>query len=72
MFKSLEERKREKLKNAIKQGQIQDEMNYQEWQELKTLADNVLAGQPGAYEQVIIESNQFAELKYVFPLKDHL
>ncbi|SEM73307.1 Protein of unknown function [Mesobacillus persicus] len=66
----LAERKRERFASAIEQAKQQDEKDYREWQELKSLADAVLSGQPEAYKKVVAESSEFADLPYQFHIHD--
>ncbi|WP_449540100.1 DUF4236 domain-containing protein [Ferdinandcohnia sp. Marseille-Q9671] len=70
IIKKLAQRKKEKLKHAIQQAKLQDQSDYQEWQELTTMANAVLAGQSRAYQKVITESSEFEELSYDFHVHD--
>lgn len=70
IIKKLAQRKKERLNQAIQQAKLQDQSDYQEWHELTTLANAVLAGQARAYQEVIAESSEFQELSYAFKVHD--
>lgn len=63
IFKGIATNKKKELKQAIQEAKQQDRENYEEWQALTTLAEEVLQGNPEAYKKVIEDSSKFEQLK---------
>lgn len=63
LFKSLADKKRQKMKADIEKAKRADEARYKKWKNLTDLATRVLDGSPDAYEQVFENSNKFDETR---------
>lgn len=72
MITALADKKRQALKRQIVKAKQKDEDEYCEWESLVKLAQQMLAGNKQAYEQVIQEMSIFSDLqklhfKYAIP-----
>jgi hypothetical protein len=72
-FAVLQAEKKEAAQILLEQARSQDEQDFQaalqsfaeqmgEWEKLKNLARRILAGEPKAYTQALVEFNPFAEI----------
>lgn len=62
IFKSLGEKRKQRLENAIGEAELQDRQDYDEWQNLNTLSSRILQGDIDAYLQVVEEMEPFEDL----------
>lgn len=62
VFKSMGEKRRKKLEEAITQAEQQDIQEYEEWKNLNELSDRILQRDIDAYFQVIDEMNPLEDL----------
>jgi len=62
IFKSLGEKRLERLKNAVATAKAQDEADYRDWEALNELSSRILQGDIDAYFQVVNEMKPFDDL----------
>ncbi len=62
VFKSMGEKRRKKLEEAIAQAELQDTQEYEEWRNLNVLSGRILQCDIDAYFQVIDEMNPLDDL----------
>ncbi|HHY90572.1 MAG TPA: DUF4236 domain-containing protein [Clostridiales bacterium] len=62
ILKSLQEKKKQQLQQAIEKAAQEDAADYEEWKNLHILAERVLKGDIDAYFEVIHEMNPFDDL----------
>jgi hypothetical protein len=62
IFKSMGEKRRKKLEDAITDAELKDKEDYEEWQNLNVLSGRIIEGDIDAYFQVINEMNPLDDL----------